>query len=111
MCAQAAGEQYFFISLRWQRSWSAYLDTGTSPPGPVSNSDLLVAEGTERRAGLVEGVQYLVTNAMCWAMYMDMYGGGPRICGDSSDIYAASVEVSAAEGTGRGSAASPEPSK
>eukprot|EP00457_Paulinella_chromatophora_P002050 gb/GEZN01002054.1/.p1 GENE.gb/GEZN01002054.1/~~gb/GEZN01002054.1/.p1 ORF type:complete len:429 (-),score=68.84 gb/GEZN01002054.1/:295-1581(-) len=77
----------YLISSNWVVLWKRFVNEGGPSPGPISNNDLLKADGSIR-LNLVAVEHYRGLNYMEWSAFYDWYGGGPVLRRRVLDIYA-----------------------
>ena len=97
------GGAWYIIDAGWLKHWREYCweASRADPPGPISNSTLVDADGRPR-AGLQRAADYRGVNESTWRLFVRHYGlSGPPIARTRLDIYA----PGAAEDNGAAAAA------
>jgi len=91
------GGRHYILSDSWVKKWVRFIRNspqktgrgsyiGVTPPGPVSNDDLLEKDGTpkpNRRAS----VHFTFVNKDVWNFLLQQYGGGPCLKSSHCDLY------------------------
>jgi len=100
---------WYAIDSQWISDWNIFVQNernvvalgckksnvrgvGYLDPGPISNSNLLNADGTLKQE-LKIGLNYRMVNEQVWKILFDIYGGGPIIKRVKPDIYSQEIDA------------------
>ncbi len=88
------GEHWYLLSVNWLKSWHEFIQGSTCVPGPITNSELLAADGSKPREGLVRAKHYRGVTKEVWQYFYETYGGGPElVCESHINIYDAKLQI------------------
>ncbi|GBG26030.1 Ubiquitin carboxyl-terminal hydrolase, putative [Hondaea fermentalgiana] len=82
------GTHFYLVSARWFSRWRKFVNGQISDPGPVDNSDLILADGEDQDAGgvfctvkarLVENFDFRAVGPDAWNLIAEIFGGGPEL--------------------------------
>ncbi|ETW03339.1 hypothetical protein, variant 1 [Aphanomyces invadans] len=86
------GSIVFLVGSSWMSQWRNFVldKDGMSPPGPISNEDLLDEHGMPKKH-MVAPRHYRFLSAPAWKFFWLIYRGGPEITRNTKTIYAPTV--------------------
>ncbi|RHY60394.1 hypothetical protein DYB37_010834 [Aphanomyces astaci] len=86
------GSIVFLVDSSWMTQWRNFVldKDGMSPPGPISNADLLDDHGRPKKHMVVPR-HYRFLSAAAWKFFRLIYRGGPEITRNTKSIYAPRV--------------------
>jgi len=91
-CKSSEDEPWYLISEKWLNNWRKFInDDDTSPPGEVTNSDLVDSNGVPF-PNLRPKKNYRAVTKEVWDYFINIYGGGPPVIRKIVDIYTSPVK-------------------
>ncbi|KAH9090000.1 hypothetical protein Ae201684P_014755 [Aphanomyces euteiches] len=84
------GSIVFLVDSGWMSKWRSFVldKDGMSPPGPISNDQLLDETTGEPKKHLVAPRHYRFLSASAWKFFFLIYRGGPVLPRNTKSIYA-----------------------
>mmetsp|Transcript_27225 Transcript_27225/g.62779 ORF Transcript_27225/g.62779 Transcript_27225/m.62779 type:complete len:226 (+) Transcript_27225:76-753(+) len=89
----SASSRWHLIDGSWLRKWRHYALRRGQRPGPISNENLLQADGITAKRGLRERDDYRGVSQEVWDYFVAQHGGGPCIVSPQLDVYHPGVVV------------------
>ncbi|CAE7224827.1 L [Symbiodinium necroappetens] len=85
-CDTKHSEVYYLLCSQWLQQWKDFIRTKTSPPGAISNHNLVGADGCPK-PNKQPIKDYRGVNEKVWKFWLSRYGGGPEIKRQKLELY------------------------
>ncbi|CAE7687300.1 L [Symbiodinium sp. CCMP2592] len=85
-CDTKHSEVYFLLCSQWLQQWKDFIRTKASPPGPISNHNLVGPDGCPK-PNKQPIKDYRGVNEKVWKYWLSRYGGGPEIKRHKLELY------------------------